>query len=197
MGGRLQRDQNRCSLTSTVRTPEQTEIGYFWGDRGPLLWQNVLRYIVRNYLYYIGDAARMCALADAALADAQIACWESKYFYNFWRPITAIRLGDQDDNPSTEVDPDWQPLINTPNFPEYPSSSSPFWPSVSRFGQHRTSRIRLQINKTASPSAMLAGDSVKASCPLVQWKSYEVPPEGIVPAYRAEGARLTCASPNQ
>jgi hypothetical protein len=60
-------------------------------------------------------------LADAALADAQIACWESKYFYNFWRPIPAIRLGDQDDNPATEVDPDWKPLINTPNFPEYPS----------------------------------------------------------------------------
>jgi hypothetical protein len=61
------------------------------------------------------------ALADAALADAQIACWESKYFYNFWRPITAIRLGDQDDNPATDVDSDWKPLINTPNFPEYPS----------------------------------------------------------------------------
>jgi hypothetical protein len=42
-------------------------------------------------------------------------------FCNFWRPITAIRLGDQDGNSATELDPDWQPLINTPNFPEYPS----------------------------------------------------------------------------
>ncbi len=109
------------SLTSTTRTAEQTEIGYFWADSGPVLWQNALRYISQNYLNDTGDSARMYALAEAALADAQIACWESKYFYNFWRPITAIRLGDQDGNPETEVDLDWQPLINTPNFPEYPS----------------------------------------------------------------------------
>jgi hypothetical protein len=109
------------SLVSTTRTAEQTEIGYFWADSGPVLWQNALRYISHNYLNNIGDSARMYALAEAALADAQIACWESKYFYNFWRPITAIRLGDQDGNPETEVDLDWQPLINTPNFPEYPS----------------------------------------------------------------------------
>jgi hypothetical protein len=109
------------SLTSTTRTAEQTEIGYFWADSGPLLWQNALRNISGMYLHDTGDAARMFALAEAALADAQIACWDSKYFYNYWRPITAIRLGDQDGNPATVVDPDWQPLINTPNFPEYPS----------------------------------------------------------------------------
>lgn len=109
------------SLTSTVRTADQTEIGYFWADSGPILWQNALRYISRNYVANIGDSARMFALADTALADAQIACWDSKYFYNFWRPVTAIPLGDQDGNPATEADPSWQPLINTPNFPEYPS----------------------------------------------------------------------------
>jgi hypothetical protein len=109
------------SLTSTTRTAEQTEIGYFWADSGPILWQNALRYISGAYLHDTGDTARMFALAEAAMADAQIACWDSKYFYNFWRPITAIRLGDQDGNPATVVDPEWQPLINTPNFPEYPS----------------------------------------------------------------------------
>jgi PAP2 superfamily len=109
------------SLTSTTRTAEQTEIGYFWADSGPLLWQNALRYISGTYLHDTGDSARMFALAEVALADAQIACWDSKYFYNFWRPITAIRLGDQDGNPATVLDPGWQPLINTPNFPEYPS----------------------------------------------------------------------------
>jgi hypothetical protein len=109
------------SLTSTTRTIEQTEIGYFWADSGPVLWQNALRYISRNYLNDIGDSARMYALAEASLADAQIACWESKYFYNFWRPITAIGLGDQDRNARTDIDVTWQPLINTPNFPEYPS----------------------------------------------------------------------------
>ena len=119
------------SLFSTTRTPEQTDIGYFWADSGPALWQNALRYISRGYLNDIGDSARMYALADAALADAQIACWESKYFYNFWRPITAIRLGDQDGNPQTEGDPNWQPLINTPNFPEYPSGHASISGAVS------------------------------------------------------------------
>ncbi len=109
------------ALNSATRTAAQTEIGYFWADSGPLLWQNALRYISRNYVTQIGRAARMYALAEAAIADAQIACWDSKYFYNFWRPITAIPLGDQDGNPATTVDPTWQPLINTPNFPEYPS----------------------------------------------------------------------------
>ncbi len=96
-------------------------MAYFWADSGPVLWQNALRYISGSYLNDIGDTARMYALAEAALADAQIACWDSKYFYDFWRPITAIRLGDQDGNPFTDVDPNWQPLIDTPNFPEYPS----------------------------------------------------------------------------
>jgi hypothetical protein len=119
------------SLTSTTRTAEQTEIGYFWADSGPLLWQSALRYISGNYLADIGESARMYALAETAMADAQIACWDSKYFYNFWRPITAIRLGDQDGNPATAVDPAWQPLIDTPNFPEYPSGHADISAAVS------------------------------------------------------------------
>jgi hypothetical protein len=119
------------SLTSATRTAEQTEIGYFWADSGPILWQNALRYISNKHLKDIGETARMYALAEAAMADAQIACWDSKYFYNFWRPITAIRLGDQDGNPATAVDPDWQPLINTPNFPEYPSGHADISGAVS------------------------------------------------------------------
>lgn len=107
------------SLTSTTRTPEQTEIGYFWADSGPVLWQNALRYISRNFLNDIGDSARMYALAEASLADTQIACWDTKYFHNFWRPVTAIRAGGG--NPALVADPAWQPLINTPNFPEYTS----------------------------------------------------------------------------
>lgn len=143
------------SLNSTTRTAEQTDIGYFWADSGPILWQNALRYISRNYLDSVGDAARMFALADTALADAQIACWDSKYFYNFWRPITAIRLGDQDGNPDTDPDPNWQPLINTPNFPEYPSGHASVSGSVSHmlrlfFG---TDELNFQMT-TTNPNAL-------------------------------------------
>jgi hypothetical protein len=143
------------SLDSTTRTAEQTEIGYFWADSGPVLWQNALRYISRNYVDSISDAARMFALADTALADAQIACWDSKYFYNFWRPITAIRLGDQDGNPDTDPNPDWQPLINTPNFPEYPSGHAAVSGAVSHmlrlfFG---TDQLSFQMT-TTNPNAL-------------------------------------------
>jgi PAP2 superfamily protein len=120
------------ALNSTVRTPEQTDIGYFWADSGPALWQNAMRYIARTYLHNIGDSARMFALGDVAVADAQIACWDSKYFYDRWRPITAIRLGDQDGNAATELDANWQPLINTPNFSEYPSGHASVSGAVSR-----------------------------------------------------------------
>jgi hypothetical protein len=64
--------------------------------------------------------ARLYAVVTAAINDAEIAVLEAKYHYNFWRPITAIRNGDRDDNPATERDPDWTPLIATPLHPEYP-----------------------------------------------------------------------------
>ncbi len=138
------------SLTSTTRTAEQTEIGHFWADSGPVLWQNALRYISDTYLHDTGDRARMFALAEAAMADAQIACWESKYFYSFWRPITAIRLGDQDGNPATVVDPDWQPLINTPNFPEYPSGHADISGAVSHMLRlfFKSDELKFQMTTT-------------------------------------------------
>ena len=109
------------SRTSTTRTAAQTQLAYFWADSGPLMWQRALRDISSRYLSNIGDSARMFALVDLAAADAQIACWSTKYEFNFWRPITAITLADQDGNPDTQADPNWRPLINTPNFPEYTS----------------------------------------------------------------------------
>jgi PAP2 superfamily len=129
---------------------KQTDIGYFWADSGPVLWQNALRYISQNYLKDVDDSARMFALAETALADAQIACWDSKYFYNFWRPITAIRLGDQDGNPATGVDPLWQPLINTPNFPEYPSGHADISAAVSHMLQlfFDTDELAFQMTTT-------------------------------------------------
>jgi hypothetical protein len=60
------------------------------------------------------------ALASTAVADTFIAVFDAKYHYDFWRPISAIRNGDIDDNPATALDPTWQPIDNTPMHPEYP-----------------------------------------------------------------------------
>jgi hypothetical protein len=61
-------------------------------------------------------------MIERAGADARIACWDAKFAFNFWRPITAIQRADEDGNPATESDPAWTPLIATPNFPEYVSA---------------------------------------------------------------------------
>jgi PAP2 superfamily len=66
------------------------------------------------------DSARFMALTAVALADAYISVLDAKYHYEFWRPITAIRNGDNDGNPATDRDATWQPIDNTPMHPEYP-----------------------------------------------------------------------------
>ena len=83
--------------------------------------------------------AQLFALADTASADALIACWDSKYHFEFWRPFTAIPAADTDRNADTPADPAWRPLLPTPNFPEYPSApaarplrSPPSWPHLPR-----------------------------------------------------------------
>ena len=70
------------------------------------------------------SSARLFALANLAIADAFITAWESKNFYVFWRPLTAIVEGDNDGNPDTTGDAAWQPLFNTPNYPDYTSGAN-------------------------------------------------------------------------
>ena len=68
--------------------------------------------------------ARVLATLDIAIADAAIGCWDAKYTYNFWRPITAIRETADDGNEGTAPDPTWTPLFATPAHPDYPSGHS-------------------------------------------------------------------------
>ncbi len=72
------------------------------------------------------ENARLFVLLNIAEADAGILCWDCKYACNFWRPITAIQNADLDENPATEKDADWTPLLATPPFPEYTSGHSTF-----------------------------------------------------------------------
>jgi hypothetical protein len=67
------------------------------------------------------DTARLLAMGNMVPTDAGMACFDSKYTYLFWRPITAIRNADIDGNTGTTADTTWSPLTTTPNHPEYPS----------------------------------------------------------------------------
>ena len=105
---------------STRRTAPETETARFWLMTGPQAYHPIAWQIIAARHLKLLDSARFMALYSAALTDAYIAVFDAKYRYNFWRPVTAIRNGDIDGNPDTEIDVTWQPLDATPMHPEYP-----------------------------------------------------------------------------
>jgi hypothetical protein len=105
---------------STDRTLEQTDIGRFWATALPDVHIGVVSSLARAPGREITRNARLFAAVTGALNDTEVAVFEAKYHYLFWRPITAIRNGDVDGNADTERDPEWQPMIVTPIQPEYP-----------------------------------------------------------------------------
>lgn len=120
---------------SAVRTPEQTETARFWSDFSysvtpPGHWNQVAQQVTSNR--DLQDKARIFAILNITLADVGVACWDAKYHFNFWRPVTAIRAAETDGNPATEKDPEWSPLLVTPAFPEYVSGHSAFSGAAAR-----------------------------------------------------------------
>lgn len=109
------------SATSTTRTADQTYVAQYWAEQPVGTWSRILRTISGQQGLSVVDNARLYAMAYMAAADAVITVWDSKAFWSFWRPITAIRLAATDGNPATVADPTWLPLIPTPPYPEEPS----------------------------------------------------------------------------
>src|SRR3984893_4058243 len=106
--------------TSGKRSAQQTETARFWLMVGPQAYHPFARQLAMAKQISVEDSARFMALVAVGLNDALIALFDAKYHYNFWRPITAIRNGDIDNNPATERQATWQPIDNTPMHPEYP-----------------------------------------------------------------------------
>jgi membrane-associated phospholipid phosphatase len=106
---------------STFRTADQSEIARFWLESTPLSWQRILTLLTEGANGWV-QAMRYATL-QIAMADAYIAALDSKYFYNFWRPITAIRAAATDGNPDTVADGSWEPLDPvTPPVPDHVSA---------------------------------------------------------------------------
>ncbi len=110
--------------TDSTRTAEQTNIGMFWADQPMLQWNRAWRAISIGAGLSVQDNARLFAMLATASSDSLIACWEAKYHYMFWRPVTAIRAGGG--NPELTDDPSWLGLVVTPNHPEYPAAHGCF-----------------------------------------------------------------------
>ena len=105
---------------STKRSARQTEDARFWIASGGNVYYPIVRSLYDAKKPSLLDGARLYALMAVARADALIAVFDAKYQYNFWRPVTAVRNGDMDDNAATERDAAWQPVGDTPMHPEYP-----------------------------------------------------------------------------
>jgi hypothetical protein len=118
------------SSLSTTRTAEQTLAARFWAEPPVQQARGSFRKFVLDHGLDVADASRFMAMISVVYADALIACFEAKYHFAFWRPITAIRAGDTDGNRRTVGDPAWAPLLPaTPNHPEYPSAHSCITPA--------------------------------------------------------------------
>jgi len=142
-------------VTPTIRTEEQTQIGLYWAYDGtpslcapPRLYNQITTQLAGEQEVSGIETVRLLALVNVAMADAGIAIWESKYFYDYWRPVTAIREADEgmgptglgDGNPDTIADPTYVPLCApasnlagpnfTPPFPAYPSGHAGFGGSL-------------------------------------------------------------------
>jgi hypothetical protein len=108
------------AINSTVRTPQQTEIGLFWTEHTGQQYARAFRNLASQRGLNTSDTARLMAMLWAGYADAGIGCWNAKFAFSFWRPVTAIRAGGG--NADLTADPNWLPLGNTPSHPEYPAA---------------------------------------------------------------------------
>lgn len=156
--------------SGSLRTDDQSELALFWAGNTPLYWNRIASDLSATRGLSLTENAHLFALLNVAMADAGIACWDSKYRYVYWRPITAIRRGDSDGNASTDPDAAWIPWLDvlppgTPAHPEYPSghstvSGSAAYILAAAFGENTaisiTSEIRPGTRSFPSFSAVVA-----------------------------------------
>jgi hypothetical protein len=152
------RDYNLTRLyggaTSTLRSAAETEIGLFWTEHTGQQYARSFNYLVENYNLGTADSARLMAMLWTGFADAGIACFNAKYKYGFWRPVTAIQAGGG--NSDLTGDPAWLPLGVTPGHPEYPAAHGCVTGAVSTliasfFG---TTRVHIVTDSTVFTDSM-------------------------------------------
>jgi hypothetical protein len=122
------RDYNEVKILgvagSTARTKDQTNYGHWWAEFGEHGWNRIGRLTAAERKLPLHETARLFALINMGLHDFYIACVDSKYHFETWRPVTAIRNADKDNNAATSTDTSWKPEMMTPPLPEYPSGHS-------------------------------------------------------------------------
>ena len=136
----------------SARSSDQSGIAFFWYENSSFAWNRIARKLATGQS--LMQHARLYAALNAALSDAYATSLESKFFYNFWRPLTAIRAADTDGNPLTVKDAFWEPAFITPPVPDYPSAHSAAGGAAAEvlnafFGTNRA----FQHTSTSAPAA--------------------------------------------
>jgi hypothetical protein len=148
-----ERDYNLTRLlgaaTGSVRTPKQTEIGTFWTENTAQQYARLFNNLASQHQLNLQDTARFMAMLWTGSADAAIGCYNAKYHYGFWRPVTAIPAGGG--NPDLMSDPNWAPLANTPNHPEYPAAHACLTGAMTNLlaGYFGTSKLHIDVDSLA------------------------------------------------
>jgi hypothetical protein len=177
--------KSKGSFSSLTRTADETTAAYFWNSASAsYLWGHVALSLIDNGGGNDGEKddrdengngnshrhsslvenARILGELTLAMADAAIGCWDAKYTYNFWRPITAIRETGDDGNPLTTPDTTWTPLFSTPAHPDYPSGHSCVSGAATvilahEYGEH----TRFQMNSDGLPGVTRTFNSFSAA----------------------------------
>jgi hypothetical protein len=144
--------KNYGALNNSLRTPEQTEIGLFYTEHTGAQYNRIFRQFALSQNLPVADNARLFAMLYLAGADSLIAGWDSKFYFHFWRPVTAIRAGDTDGNPLTVADTTWTPLAPTPGHPEYPAAhgclTAAFAEALRAF--YGTKKVKITLSSTVT-----------------------------------------------
>jgi hypothetical protein len=165
------------SLENSARTPEQTQLAYFYADNFFAQWNRVIRSVAEMHTDNLGDTARLLALAWLAAGDAFITTWDNKIYYSYWRPVTAIHQGDSDGNEKTSGDPNWKPFLNTPNYPEYSSGANGVAGAILRtlrlyFGTDKFTFLVTSNHPLAAPNARVYDRFSDAAQDMVDVRIY-------------------------
>lgn len=153
------------SNASTSRTPDETDAALFWNPGNPPdFWDPVATTLAEKHHFSLLQTAHLLAQVNLAMSDSMIGCWDAKYTYVSWRPITAIQLADTDGNPDTLADPTWTPLLVTPPFPGYPSAHSCASSAAARVLSHYFGEnTAITVTNDALPGQMRSFPSFSAA----------------------------------
>ena len=138
------------AANSTERTAAETEIARFYTESPTTFFSHNLREFAATKSLGVSGNARLFAQVFVTAADSMIACWDSKYYFNFWRPVTAITTDLDDGNAATERDAGWTPLAGTPPHPEYPAGHGCVSTGYVEALRHFFGTPHLQVTLTSS-----------------------------------------------